>query len=177
MYMTHHSCHSSLIFISSKPTRYILMAGNGLFPKDLKPCWSTSLHTPMPFLHSSWLYPGELSYFEPSAHKVTASSSRPNHTGFSPAFIHLIFVILPTHDCAENAEIFGIFLRIWHLEWYYVRIPTFIRKKRELFNLHGYKVKLENVKWIFFSRIRCLRLWKRERKYTFFQVLWSVKSI
>lgn len=137
-----------------------------LLPRDPRPCPSTSSLTLMPFLHSSELFSGELAYFKPPAHKVTVSASRLHHIVFSPAFINLICVTLPTYYCTESAEIFGVSLSIWLMEGCYVRMSTFLRKKRKLFNLYGYKVKFEIVTWMFlFLRTRCLRLLKRERKF------------
>lgn len=100
-----------------------------LLPRDPKPCPSTSSLTLMPFLHSSELFSGELAYFKPAAHKVTVSASRLHHTVFSPAFINLLCVTLPTHDCTEIAEIFGVSFSIWLMEGCYVRMSTLLRKR------------------------------------------------
>lgn len=107
-------------------------ARHWLFPKDLQPCLSTSAHT-LPSWRSSELYSRELSYFKPAAHQRTVSSSRPSHIVFSPAFIHLLFVILPTHGSTETTEILDNFLSIWLLEWHYERISAFIRKREVTF--------------------------------------------
>lgn len=167
--MTDHSCQWISPLISSRPAHHTLEPGSGCSP-------GTQSHV-QAHLPSQWALPAQLwtvlwrgDLFQASTHKVTVSASRLHHIVFSPAFINLICVILPTHDCTESAEIFGVSLCIRLIEGCYVRMSTFLRKKRELFNLHGCKVKFEIVMGMFlFLRTRCLMFLKRERTFSWLQ--------
>lgn len=83
-------------------------AGSGCSPGTQSHVQAHLPFTLMPFLHNSELFSGDLAYFKLPAHKVTVSASRLHHIVFSPAFINLLCVTVPTHDCTESAEIFGV---------------------------------------------------------------------
>lgn len=122
-----------------------------------------------PFLHSSELFSGEVTYFKPPLTKLQYQP-QDSITLFLAQHLLILCVILPTHDCTESAEIFGVSLCIRLIEGCYVRMSTFLRKKRELFNLHGCKVKFEIVMGMFlFLRTRCLMFLKRERTFSWLQ--------
>lgn len=161
---THHSCQWILTLISSRPAHHTLVPGSACSPGTQSHVQHIFSHAD-PFLHSSELFSGDLAYFKPPAHKVTVSASRLHHIVFSPAFINRICVTLPTHVCTENAEIFRVSLSIWFMEGCYVSMSTFLRKRGNF--LIFMVIKFEILMWMFlFSRTRCLRLLKRERKFS-----------